>query len=121
MSSLVSLIQNIDGAGKPTLRKPCEHLTISGDPEFRTWINDLSFGGKVRTGIWEATPGQFRNDMDGIYEYCFILSGMVEISEDDGETRIYRAGDSFVMKPGFRGTWNTIETVRKMFISVEGE
>jgi uncharacterized cupin superfamily protein len=57
--------------------------------------------------------------MDEMYEYCFILEGVVEIAEDSGETKTYGAGDSFIMKPGFRGTWNTIETVRKFFIAVE--
>ncbi len=31
---------------------------------------------------------------------------------------IYRAGDSFVMKPGFTGVWKTIETVRKIYVVV---
>lgn len=30
--------------------------------------------------------------------------------------RIFRAGDSFVMKPGFRGEWKIIETVRKIHV-----
>ena len=29
-----------------------------------------------------------------------------------------RAGDSFVMKPGFVGVWRTIETVRKIYVCV---
>ena len=31
---------------------------------------------------------------------------------------IYQAGDSFVMKPGFVGVWKTIETVRKIYVTV---
>ena len=37
---------------------------------------------------------------------------------DDGEAVTYRAGDSFVMKPGFTGVWRTIETVRKIYVTV---
>ena len=29
-----------------------------------------------------------------MYEFCHILSGVVEIEEQGGETRTYRAGDS---------------------------
>ena len=29
---------------------------------------------------------------------------------------VFGAGDSFVMKPGFVGTWNTLETVRKIYV-----
>ena len=45
---------------------------------------------------------------------------MVEITPDGGEPVIYRAGDSFVMKPGFTGNWKTIETVRKIYLTVTG-
>ncbi|WP_370745742.1 cupin domain-containing protein [Streptomyces sp. LUP30] len=29
-----------------------------------------------------------------------------------------QAGDSFVMKPGYVGVWKTIETVRKIYLTV---
>jgi uncharacterized cupin superfamily protein len=43
---------------------------------------------------------------------------VIELTEDGGEPVTYRAGDSFVMKPGFTGTWRTIETVRKIYLTV---
>ena len=46
---------------------------------------------------------------------------MVELTEE-GETPVtYRKGDSFIMKPGYRGVWKTIETVRKIYVIVEGK
>ncbi|KSV80800.1 cupin [Sinorhizobium fredii USDA 205] len=54
----------------------------------------------------------------GTAHLCHILSGLVEIEEKGGETKTYRAGDSFVMKPGFVGVWRTIETVRKIYVCV---
>jgi uncharacterized protein len=47
-----------------------------------------------------------------------ILSGIVEITPEGGEPVVYKAGDSFVMKPGFVGVWKTIETVRKIYLTV---
>jgi uncharacterized cupin superfamily protein len=72
----------------------------------------------VRTGVWEATPGETRSIKGETFEFCHLLEGVVEIAEDGGETRIYRAGDSFVMKPGFTGVWRTLETVRKIYVVV---
>lgn len=43
---------------------------------------------------------------------------MIELTEKGKEPVIYRAGDSFVMKPGYVGVWKTIETVRKIFVTV---
>ncbi|GAA2768172.1 hypothetical protein GCM10010103_72140 [Streptomyces paradoxus] len=46
------------------------------------------------------------------------LSGVVELIPEGGEPVIYKAGDSFVMKPGYVGVWKTIETVRKIYVTV---
>ncbi|AWI61546.1 hypothetical protein AB395_00006369 (plasmid) [Sinorhizobium fredii CCBAU 45436] len=43
---------------------------------------------------------------------------MVELTENGKEPVIYRAGDSFAMKPGYVGVWKTIETVRKIYVTV---
>ncbi|WP_117196061.1 cupin domain-containing protein [Rhizobium terrae] len=118
MSLLVTLENHVDKLPEPTGRSPSPEEKIEGDPNFRTWLQDISFDGKVRTGIWEATPGLTHAIKDGVYEYCLILQGVVEITENGGEPKIYRAGDSFLFKPGFRGTWRTIETVRKMYVVV---
>lgn len=92
---------------------------IAGAPAFKTWALDDSRGGNVRTGIWEATPGTTRSIKGEALEFCHILEGIVEITEDGGAPCVFRAGDSFVMKPGFTGVWKTIETVRKIYVFVE--
>ena len=74
--------------------------------------------GKVRTGVWEATPGENHSIKGETMEFCYILSGVIELTEQGQPPRIFRAGDSFVMKPGFVGVWRTIETVRKIFVCV---
>ncbi len=96
---------------------------IDGAPHYKTWELDTALSeaarwGKVRTGIWEATPGKTVSQKGETFEFCYILSGRVIISEDGGEVHEFSAGDSFVMKPGFVGTWTTLETVRKIFIIV---
>lgn len=54
----------------------------------------------------------------GNFEFCHILAGVIEITPDGGAPLTFRAGDSFVMKPGFTGVWKTIETVRKIYVTV---
>jgi uncharacterized cupin superfamily protein len=46
------------------------------------------------------------------------MEGAVEISEEGGTSRVYRAGDSFGLKPGFVGTWRTLETLKKFYVAV---
>ena len=116
MSLLITIDTNPDFAPKEALPTP-ERL-ISGAPSFKTWAQDASQGDKVVTGVWEATPGETHSIKGTTYEFCHLISGHVEIEEKDGETKTYRAGDSFVIKPGFVGVWCTLETVRKIYVGV---
>ncbi len=116
MTLLKTVVTNPGTA--PRESKALPERLIAGDPSFKTWAQDEAKDGTVRTGVWEATPGETRSIKGETFEFCHILSGVVEITPDDGEPMVYRAGDSFVMKPGFVGRWKTIETVRKIYVTV---
>ncbi len=98
---------------EPEKGAPAPERLIAGNPRFRTWNAEERDG--LYAGIWEATPGKWRIVYDE-WEYCRILSGTSVIEEDGGEARTVRAGDSFVIRPGFRGTWEVLETTRKDYV-----
>lgn len=116
----VSLLVTIDpsalGEGVPG--RPLPDRLLAGDPTFLTWALDASRDGAVRTGVWEATPGETISIKGESFEFCHILEGVIELTEEGQAPVTYRKGDSFVMKPGYRGVWKTIETVRKIYVSV---
>ena len=116
MSLLITIDTNPGSAPKTSV--PDRERLIYGHPSFKTWAQDASKGEKVQTGVWEATPGETHSIKGTTFEFCHILSGVIQIEEEGGETKTYRAGDSFVMKPGYVGVWKTIETVRKIFVTV---
>lgn len=116
MSLLIKL--DLAPASEPKHSKAAADRLISGDPAFKTWAQDQSRGEPVRTGVWEATPGETRSIKGETVEFCYILSGVIELTEEGQPPRTFRAGDSFVMKPGFVGVWKTIETVRKIYVIV---
>ncbi|WP_279482443.1 cupin domain-containing protein [Aureimonas sp. SK2] len=116
MSLIVPIDPNPSFDPKPGV--PLPERLISGSPTFKTWAQDDSKGEMVKTGVWEATPGETHSIKGTTFEFCHILSGHVEIAEKDGQTYTFKAGDSFVMKPGFVGVWRTIETVRKIYVCV---
>ena len=91
---------------------------IAGNPAFKTWVLDTVPDRGIETGVWEATPGETRSIKGKTYEFCHILSGVAELTPDDGTPVVYHAGDSFVMKPGFVGVWKTLETVRKIYVTI---
>lgn len=93
---------------------PAPDRLISGDPQFRSWNVEERDGG-LYAGIWESTPGKWRIAYDE-WEFCHILSGVSVITEEGGEARTVRAGDSFVLRPGFKGSWEVLETTRKEYV-----
>jgi uncharacterized cupin superfamily protein len=118
MSELLIKIDT-DNLPEPKYAKPGPDRLISGDPAFTTWAFDEGKSGRVKTGIWEATPGETHSIKGEIYEFCHILEGVVELTEVGNGTVTYRKGDSFVMKPGFVGVWKTVETIRKIYVVIE--
>ncbi|MBM3098643.1 cupin domain-containing protein [Gluconobacter cerinus] len=117
MSLLLPIQTNPDFTPRESVSTP-ERL-ISGSPAFKTWALDTSRNGNVRTGVWEATPGTTKSIKGEAFEFCHILEGLVRITENVGESYLFKAGDSFILKPGFVGTWETIETVKKIYVFVE--
>ncbi len=119
MSLLVPLDTTPDFAARDATAAP-ERL-LEGAPFYKTWELDTALAeaarwGKIRTGIWESTAGKTISIKGETFEFCHILSGRCEIRENGGETHVFGSGDSFVMKPGFTGSWNTLETVKKIFV-----
>ena len=116
----MSLLQTIDPTrlGTPVPAKPAPDRLIAGHPEFLTWALDASRDGEVKTGIWQATSGETVSIKGELFEFCHLLEGVIELTEEGREPVIYRKGDSFIMKPGYRGVWKTIETVRKIYVTV---
>lgn len=99
---------------EPEAGAPAEGRLISGDPKFRTW-NVEEADGRLYAGIWESTPGKWRIEYDE-WEFCHILSGVSIVTEEGGEAHTVKAGDSFVLRPGFNGSWEVLETTRKEYV-----
>lgn len=116
MSHLVAF--DLANPGTPELSKAAPDRLLAGDPSYRTWKMEAAGHGGVRTGIWEATPGITRSIKGETWEYCTILAGVIILTEDGGAARRFTTGDTFVMRPGFKGTWETVETVRKLWVTV---
>jgi uncharacterized protein len=94
--------------------RPSPQKILAGDPVHTTWNMEERDGG-LYAGIWQSTPGTWRISYDE-WEFCHILSGVSVICEDGGEAVTVLAGDSFILRPGFKGTWQVIETTKKEYV-----
>jgi uncharacterized cupin superfamily protein len=99
----------------PEEASPAEDRILRGKPVALTWNVDESPDGKLFTGLWEATPGAWRVRYDE-WEFCEIESGHSVVTPDGGEPIHLRAGDRLVLRPGFTGVWEVMETTRKSYV-----
>jgi uncharacterized cupin superfamily protein len=100
-------------AATPETSRPDAGRLIAGAPVHTTWPLEERDG--LYCGIWQSTPGHWRVAYEE-WEYCRILEG-VSVLHEDGQTPVtVRAGDSFVLRPGFTGSWEVIETTVKDYV-----
>ncbi|MBL3687920.1 DUF861 domain-containing protein [Leucobacter zeae] len=75
--------------------------------------------GRIDTGLWECTPGDFTAERNGYTEICTILSGRVTIEVDGEEPEEFGPGDVMVMPSGWRGVWRVHEPLRKHYTTID--
>ncbi len=90
---------------------------LSGDPKQSGFVTGTDPSGKFVTGIWACQPGKYVVDPyhANCYEFGYILEGKVCVTDSDGNAGIYQAGDTIVTPKGFKGTWEVLEPIRKVF------
>jgi len=93
---------------------PAEKV-VEGAPTTRSWVQYEEAGGRLAAGVWEATVGKWRIAYDE-WEYVVVVFGRCVIAGDDGSRIEAGAGDAFVIEPGFAGTWEVLETMRKHWV-----
>ena len=88
---------------------------VEGDPHHVTGMRHSSPDGSCIAGTWTSTPGRWHafTDRD---EFCFIVSGKIELISEDGRVQTFGTGDAFLIPNGFRGYWNVLETTTKHFV-----
>ena len=77
-------------------------------------LNENADGSEA--GIWECTPGIWtRLVMDA--EISSFVKGHALFHPEEGETIEIKAGDSVYFDNNSKGTWEVIETTRKVYLT----
>lgn len=107
------LLSQVLPDGAPEIARPDPARLISGDPEHSTWLTDEAPG--LWCGVWRSTPGCWRVVYEE-WEYFRLTEGVSVLTPDGGAPVTLRAGDAWVIRPGFTGTWEVVETTAKDFV-----
>ena len=89
---------------------------LSGKPDQRGHFAPEDETGLL-TGLWECEVGRFNVDkfFSEAFEFSYILTGKLKITSAAGESAVYGPGESIITPFGFKGEWEVIEPVRKVF------
>jgi uncharacterized protein len=110
----MTLIQPVTQKGAPPeIDRPAPEKVISGDPVHTTWNLEEVDG--LYCGMWQSTPGKWRVSY-AEWEYVHIQQGHSILTDQNGVQTHLRAGDSFIIRPGFEGTWEVLETTLKDYV-----
>lgn len=110
LSTLIAVQQT---GTDPEISRPATDRLIAGDPVFTTW--NIEEAGGLYAGIWQSTPGTWRVSYDE-WEYFTLTAGKSILTPDKGEPVILTTGSSYIVRPGFTGTWQVIETTVKDYV-----
>lgn len=117
-SPLISDLVLFSESVPPQPLYPAEDRLIAGAPKQLLWNHYSDPSAQFHAGIWQGEPGSWEVRYSE-HEFCHLLEGKVQLSDQEGNSMILVAGDQFVIPAGFRGTWETIETCRKIYVIFE--
>ena len=116
--SIDSIIDFANSSATPEHYRPAPEKVLKGDPAQSVTNHYSSPCNQFHAGVWEGEPGQWTIRYTE-HEYCEILQGVSVIRDEQGNAKTVRAGDRFVIPAGFSGTWEVLETCRKVYVIFE--
>ena len=107
-------LQSLNATPEESL--PTGEKILAGNPIQVTENLYLGNNENFFVGHWGSERGKWTIDCTGDEEYCRLLEGEVILTENGGEPKTFTAGDEFIIPEGFKGTWETVEKCRKLYV-----
>jgi uncharacterized cupin superfamily protein len=85
-----------------------------GDPVTTTHNYYADSSNRFFSGIWESTPGKWDCDYSES-EFVYLISGRAKLTDAEGRAETFGPGSAFVIPAGFKGSWETLETLKKYY------
>jgi uncharacterized cupin superfamily protein len=99
---------------------PPAKLVAAGDPRSRTWtVAGFTAGRSVSTGIWSAEPGVLKVRSYPVDEVFTVITGKIEVTNEDGSVVHVAQGQSCLLRKGWTGLFRTVEQTRKCFVTFD--
>ncbi len=84
-----------------------------------TPVGAKSFEGRgLILGAWACNKGAVDIQGHPVDEACFITRGSVTVTDSEGRSETFGAGEGFLLPRGFKGTWSQSEDFAKLFVAI---
>lgn len=101
--------------GAVALADAAEMIGGGRQREATLFTNDT---GNMEAGVWETTAFETEMSPFSVHEFAHVISGAVTITEDNGASQRFEAGDSLFVPAGTVCSWKAAGPVRKYFAAV---
>jgi hypothetical protein len=114
--SAVKILRFGSNPPKPETGRP--NNIVAGNPTTTTHNYFTDPSGRFYTGIWESTPGKWNCDY-AEDEFVYLIEGKARLTNADGHAETFGPGSAFLIPAGFKGSWETLERLKKYYAIVE--
>jgi len=111
----VTFLHALPACGDAAWEPVAPEKILAGTPQTRLWVHYDQPEQQLSAGEWEATIGKWRVAYSE-WEYVLVRVGRCIITGDDGAVINAGPGDAFVIEPGFSGTWEVLQPMRKYWV-----
>jgi uncharacterized cupin superfamily protein len=82
-------------------------------------VGAASYEGRGLTlGTWACNRGAVEIQGHAVDEACFVVRGSVTLTDSEGRSETFTAGDGFLLPRGFRGIWSQSDEFAKLFVAI---
>ncbi len=102
-----------DGGGLPPAVHDPSDTPVQGARNPRAYTAYVDPSGVFTAGVWACDAGTLRIENLAIDEACYLIEGEVIITDRHGNSERFVAGEAFLLRRGFVGTWHMPVSIRK--------
>ena len=87
--------------------------------EGMTPVGAKSYEGRGLTlGAWACNKGAVEIRGHAVDEACFVTRGSVTLTDSEGRSETFAAGEAFLLPRGFKGVWSQSDNFMKLFVAI---